>query len=276
MKKIGVIGHGLMGRGIIHTFAACGFTVIGVKRRENDRRFSDYLRNELEKGRITPKEHGEILSRVEVTSDIEKVADCRIVIECINEIIKYKTDLFAKLDKICSQETIFASNTSSIPIGKLGSCTNRHDRVIGLHFMSPTTIMKLVEIIESMETSDETLKTAIDITEAIGKTPVVVKDFPGFVSSRLGASIINEAIHILMQGVTDAKSVDQIAQLGLNLPMGPLRLADNIGLDVVLNTIDSLYRNYGDSKYRVPALLRVMVETGYLGKKTGRGFYSYG
>ena len=234
------------------------------------------MQNELEKGRITLKEHGEILSRVEVTSDIEKVADCRIVIECINEIIKYKTDLFAKLDKICSQETIFASNTSSIPIGKLGSCTNRHDRVIGLHFMSPTTIMKLVEIIESMETSDETLKTAIDITEAIGKTPVVVKDFPGFVSSRLGASIINEAIHILMQGVTDAKSVDQIAQLGLNLPMGPLRLADNIGLDVVLNTIDSLYRNYGDPKYRVPALLRVMVETGYLGKKTGRGFYSYG
>ena len=275
IKKVAVIGHGLMGRGIIHSHALHGFKVVAVKRREDDHRLIDYFQRELDKKRLKQEEYDEILSNIEITTDISKVKDCQLVIESIIEDVEIKQALFKELDRICLPETILASNTSSIPIGKIGKATSRPDKIIGLHYMSPVPAMKLVEIVKSMETSEETLKIVTNTTNEISKIPVVVNDFPGFVVSRLVGALINEAIHILMQGVADVEAIDAIAKLGMNLPMGPLQLADEVGLDVGLNTLDSLYHHFKDPKYSACPLMRMMVETGYLGKKNGKGFYSY-
>lgn len=275
INKIGVIGHGLMGRGIIHLCALHNIEIIAVKRREDDQRLHDYFRREIKKGRLTQGKYKEMMQRIEITTDLSKVSNCQIIIECISEIAEAKKTLFKELDKICSPETILCSNTSSVIIGKLASVTNRPDRVIGLHYMSPVLVMKLVEVIKTIDTSEETVSIASNFIKKISKVPVVVNDFPGFVSSRLGASLVNEAAYILIQGVADAEAIDTIAKLGLNLPIGPLRLADEVGLDITLNVLDNLYHNYKDSKYSACPLIRVLVESGYLGKKNGKGFYSY-
>lgn len=275
IKEVAVVGHGLMGRGVIHTFASHGFKVVAVKRRVNDHRLDSYFQREIQRGRLTQEEYERINENIKVTTDIQEVESSQIIIENIQEDPMAKIKLFEQLDDICPSDTIFSSNTSSIPIGKLGKDTSRPDKFIGFHFMSPVPIMELVEIVRSMETSDETLDKIIQLSKEINKVPVVVKDFPGFASSRLVSTLVNEAAHIYMQGVAEAEDIDTIAKLGMNLPIGPLRLADEVGLDITLNTLDSLYENYKDSKYRACPLIRVMVETGHLGRKSGKGFYSY-
>ena len=198
-----------------------------------------------------------------------------LVIENINEIVEQKQELLKKLDEICPPDVILASNTSSISIGKLGSVTKRKDKIVGLHYMSPVPVMKLVEVVKSMDTSDETIKFVTEITEKIDKIPIVVKDFPGFVVSRLVAALINEAANIYQEGVANVEEIDTIAKLGMNLPMGPMQLADEIGLDIAVNTMDSLFQSFKDPKYRVCPQIRMLCENGYLGKKTGKGFYTY-
>lgn len=273
--KVAVIGHGLMGRGIIHSYASHGFKVIAIKRRKHDERLKEYFQREVEKKRLAKEKYHEILANIHVSTDITEVADCQLVIECISEDQEKKQLLFSKLDSICQSETILASNTSSIAIGKFTKVTNRPDKIVGLHYMSPVPLMELVEIIKTPETSEETLKTVVEITERIRKVPIVINDFPGFISSRLVVSLINEAANILMQGVTDVVSIDMIAKLGLNLPMGPLQLADEIGLDIVSNVMNSMYQSFEDSKYITCPLIKEMVEADHLGKKNGKGFYSY-
>ena len=274
-KPVAVIGHGLMGRGVIHSYAENGFKVIAVKRRENDNRLEDHFEHEIKKGRLTKEKYNDIKNNIHSTTDLTKLAECDLIIENISEKVEQKLELFDKLENICPAETIFATNTSSIPIGKLAQKTKRPDRVIGLHYMSPVQVMPLVEIVKGLETSEKTLNTCIEINKEINKEPVVVKDFPGFVASRLVSIIVNEASFIFMQGVADAESIDEIARLGMNLPIGPLKLADLVGLDTALYTLDSLFDNFKDPKYRANPLLRTMVESGHLGKKTGKGFYNY-
>ena len=275
INKIAVIGHGMMGRGIIHSFAIHQFEIIAIKKRSEDQRFHEYLKNEVEKTRISKADYNEILSKVTTTIDIEEAAECDLVIESISENIEEKSKLFSVLGEICKPEAILATNTSSISIGKFGDLARRPDKIVGLHYMSPVPLMKLVEIIKTLETSEETILTAVEITKRISKIPIIVNDFPGFVSSRLVASLINESANILMQGVADVESIDNIAKLGLNLPVGPLQLADEVGLDVVINSIDAMYQTYRDTKYCACPLIRRMVEAGYLGKKNGKGFYNY-
>lgn len=273
--KIAVIGLGLMGKGIVHAFASHGFEVVAVRRREEDQRLDRYFETEVERGRLTQSERAEISRKITPTTDIRLTADCGVIVECIYEDPEAKRDLFSRLDRVCAPETIFASNTSSIPIAQLRENTSRRDRFVGIHFMSPVPVMKLVEIVRDSETSVETLGAAVELSKRIGKTPIVVKDSPGFVSSRLFSSYIAEAIHILTQGVSDAESIDTIAKLGMNLPIGPLKLADEIGLDIVLNVMESLHEGLGDSRYLVPQLLRTMVANGCFGKKSGKGFFEY-
>ena len=274
-EKIGVIGHGLMGRGIIHSFAENGFDVIAIKRRENDTRLEDHFQHEIKKGRLASNRYTQIKKHITETTDLSEVSNCKLIIENISENVAEKVALFHKLETLCDSETIFATNTSSIPIGIMAKKTKRPDKVIGLHYMSPVQVMKLVEIVKGLETSKETLNTCIRINKLINKTPIVVKDFPGFVASRLVSTLVNEAAFIYMQGVADVEEIDEIAKLGMSLPIGPLKLADLVGLDTTLYTLDSLFENFKDPKYRANPLLRTMVNSGHLGRKTGKGFYNY-
>ncbi|MFC5047003.1 3-hydroxyacyl-CoA dehydrogenase family protein [Aquimarina hainanensis] len=274
-EKIGVIGHGLMGRGIIHSYAENGFEVVAVKRRDNDTRLEDHFRHEIKKGRLEEEQYTTIKKQITSTTDLSAIADCQLIIENISENVAEKVALFDTLENLCPPETIFATNTSSIPIGKMAKKTKRPEKVIGLHYMSPVQVMDLVEIVKGLETSKETLDTCIAINKQINKVPVVVKDFPGFVASRLVSTLVNEASFIYMQGVAEAEAIDEIAKLGMNLPVGPLKLADLVGLDTALYTLDSLFENFKDPKYRANPLLRTMVESGHLGRKTGKGFYDY-
>ncbi len=273
--KIGVIGHGLMGRGIIHSYAENGFEVVAVKRRDNDTRLEDHFQHEMHKGRLAEATYERIQQNIMSTTDLSQITSCDLIIENISENVAQKVALFDQLETMCPPTTIFATNTSSIPIGKMAKKTKRPDKVIGLHYMSPVQVMDLVEIVKGLETSEETLDTCIAINKQINKVPVVVKDFPGFVASRLVSTLVNEASFIYMQGVADAEAIDEIAKLGMNLPVGPLKLADLVGLDTALYTLDSLFENFKDPKYRANPLLRTMVESGHLGRKTGRGFYNY-
>ncbi|RLF30054.1 MAG: 3-hydroxybutyryl-CoA dehydrogenase [Thermoplasmata archaeon] len=280
IEKIGVAGAGVMGHGIALVAAQSGYQVVlqdikdeFVKKGIN--KIEKFLDKGIEKGKITKEEKNTIMSNIKGTTDLQKLKDVDLIIEAIFENREAKKELFQQLDKICKKNTIFASNTSTIPITDLASATKRPEQFIGMHFMNPVPLMKLVEVIRGLKTSDETADTIKNIAKKMGKTPVEVNDGPGFVSNRVLIPMINEAIFCLMEGIGTAESIDNVMKLGMNHPMGPLELADLIGLDVCLDIMNVLYEGFNDSKYRPCPLLKKMVQAGYLGRKTGRGFYEY-
>ncbi|MCL4424826.1 MAG: 3-hydroxybutyryl-CoA dehydrogenase [Firmicutes bacterium] len=277
---IAVIGAGQMGSGIAQVAAQAGYRVIlrDIKEEFVARGISlikGNLTRSVDKGKLAAEERESILGRINSTVDLGPVAQAQVVIEAIVESLGQKRELFAVLDGLCPPETVFASNTSSLPITELASTTQRPDRFIGMHFMNPVPVMKLVEIIKGMATSEETFASVKDLAEKMGKTTVAVNDYPGFVSNRILLPMINEAIFCLYEGVASAEDIDNVMKLGMNHPMGPLALADLIGLDTCLSIMEVLYEGFRDSKYRPCPLLRKMVKAGYLGRKTGRGFYQY-
>jgi 3-hydroxybutyryl-CoA dehydrogenase len=281
IKTIGVVGAGQMGGGIAQVAAACGFQVImnDISQGLLDMGVSTIGKNlerQVQKERMTVAERQEVLSRIKGTLQLTEMAAAEIVIEAATEDEQVKLSIFTKLDKICRSGVILASNTSSIPITRIASATKRPDLVIGMHFMNPVPVMRLVEIIRGLATSEGTFQVTKDLAIKMGKTPVEANDFPGFISNRVLMPLINEAIYALLEGVGTAEAIDQVIKLGLNHPMGPLELADLIGLDTCLAIMRTLYEGFGDPKYFPCPLLKKYVEAGYLGKKTGRGFYSYG
>jgi 3-hydroxybutyryl-CoA dehydrogenase len=280
MKQIVVIGAGTMGNGIAHTAAASGFdvTLIDVAEAFLERGMSTIstnLQRGVDKGKMTADEKQQILGRIKATSDVNAAANADIVIEAIIENLAAKTELFAKLDSITGADCILASNTSSISITKIAAATKRPDKVIGMHFMNPVPVMTLVEVIRGIATSDETYARVAEVSIALGKTAIEVNDYPGFISNRVLMPMINEAIFALFEGVATAESIDGVMKLGMNHPMGPLTLADFIGLDVCLAILRVLEEGFGDPKYRPCPLLVKMVDAGWLGRKSGRGFYDY-
>ncbi len=280
IKTIGVVGAGTMGNGIGHAAAQSGHQVILVDLETSfvERGMETISRNlqrGVDKERMTAAEKDEILGRIRSGTDRQLLAEADFIVEAIAEQFEAKAELFQQLDEITRPEVILATNTSSISITKLGAASRRPERFIGMHFMNPVPVMKLVEIIRGLETSDETYRTVHALAEKMGKTAVEVNDAPGFVSNRVLLPMINEAIFALMEGVGTAESIDTVMKLGMKHPMGPLQLADFIGLDVCLQIMDVLYDGFGDPKYRACPLLRKMVDAGRLGKKSGRGFHDY-
>jgi len=280
INAIGVIGAGTMGNGIAQVAARAGLSVVmhdvnDELLRKGMSAIDRSLQRDVEKQRITVEEKRQIVSRITPSTELTDVRNADFVVEAITENIAVKSDLFARLDRIVRDEVILASNTSSISITKLGAATSRADRFIGMHFMNPVPVMKLVEIIRGIATSDETCSTTRELVLAMGKTAIEVNDSPGFVSNRVLMPMINEAIFSLYEGVGSAEAIDQIMKLGMNHPMGPLQLADFIGLDVCLAIMNVLYDGFNDSKYRPCPLLRKYVDAGWLGRKSGKGFYEY-
>ena len=280
IQTIGIIGAGTMGNGIAHTAARSGFKVILHDIAESflDRAVSTIAKNlerEVAKGRITANDKNAVLSRISVVTQNSALSEADFVIEAVIEDIETKLRVFEGMDRIARPDVILASNTSSISITKIASKTKRPDKVIGMHFMNPVPVMPLVEVVRGIATSDETYQMTKELAESLGKTAVEVNDFPGFVSNRVLMPMINEAVYCVMEGVGTAEAIDSVMKLGMNHPMGPLALADLIGLDVCLDIMEVLHSGLGDSKYRPCPLLRKMVDAGHLGRKSGRGFYKY-
>jgi len=280
IQKVVVVGAGTMGAGIAQVFAMKGFEVI---LRDLDEKFvkngltniEKSLNKFVEKGKITEEEKNRILERIKTTVKLSDCGEGDIVIEAIVENADLKKNLFRELNTLVKASAIFASNTSSISITELAAASGRSDKFIGMHFMNPVPLMKLVEVIKGAQTSEETTRTIIELCKRLDKVPIEVNDSPGFVSNRVLMPMINEAIFCVYEGVGTPEAVDSIMKLGMNHPMGPLELADLIGLDVCLSILEVLYTNFNDPKYRPCPLLRKMVRAGYLGRKTGRGFYRY-
>jgi 3-hydroxybutyryl-CoA dehydrogenase len=280
MKKVTVIGGGTMGNGIAHTAAATGFevTLIDVSEEILQRAVSTItsnLQRGVDKGKMTAEDRDATLGRIRAVSDLGAAAESDVVVEAIIENLDAKTQVFKQLDQITRPECILASNTSSISITKIAAATKRPEQVIGMHFMNPVPVMTLVEVIRGIATSDDTYRRVEDLAKQMGKTPIEVNDYPGFISNRVLMPMINEAIFSLYEGVATREAIDGVMKLGMNHPMGPLTLADFIGLDVCLAILRVLEEGFGDPKYRPCPLLVKMVDAGWLGKKSGRGFYEY-
>ncbi len=279
-QNVAVIGGGTMGNGIAHVFAQYGFsvTLIDVKQEFLDRALKTITANferQVKKGLLAEDVKGAALGRIGGSLDMGAAAKAALVVEAVVENRDTKAEIFRKLDDICPPATILATNTSSISITEIAAFTKRPEKVIGMHFMNPVPVMKLVEVIRGHATSDETTKAVEDLAVKLEKTPVEVNDFPGFISNRVLMPMINEAVYALMEGVATKESIDTVMKLGMNHPMGPLALADLIGLDTCLSIMQVLHDGFSDTKYRPCPLLKKMVAAGHLGRKTGRGFYVY-
>lgn len=280
MQRIMVIGAGQMGSGIAQVCAQAGYNIVlnDLKSEFVERGLAVINKNlsrQVDKNKLTAEQKDEVLARITPSTTLQDAEGVDLVIEAAVENMEIKTKIFAQLDEIAPENTILASNTSSLPITEIAAATKRPEKVIGMHFMNPVPVMKLVEIIRGLATADEVYQTIEDITKKIGKVPVEVEDFPGFVANRILMPMINEAIYTLYEGVATKESIDEVMKLGMNHPMGPLTLADFIGLDTCLYIMETLYDGFGDPKYRPCPLLRKYVKAGWLGKKSGRGFYVY-
>ncbi len=280
IKHVGVIGAGTMGNGIAHVFARGGYSVVlcDVEQRFLERGIATITKNldrEVAKNKITAEDKASALKKIEPVTDRAELANCDFIVEAATEKFEIKTEIFRDLDRLARPEVILASNTSSISITKLAALTKRPDKVIGMHFFNPVPVMKLVEVIRGLATSEETFATVRDLAVKLDKTPVEVNDAPGFVSNRVLMPLLNEAMYAVMEGVATAEAVDEVFKLGMAHPMGPLTLADFIGLDVCLDIMRVMQEGLGDPKYRPCPLLIKMVDAGWLGRKSGRGFYKY-
>ncbi|MDG5471147.1 3-hydroxybutyryl-CoA dehydrogenase [Jeotgalibacillus sp. ET6] len=280
IKKVMVIGAGQMGGGIAQVCAQAGYevTLNDIKDDFLERGIAGIEKNlsrSVEKGRMTEEEKNDCLARISRSTDIQDASHADIIIEAAVENMTVKTEIFKKLDQAAPAHAILATNTSSLPITEIAAATKRPEKVIGMHFMNPVPVMKLVEIIRGLATTDEVYLAVEEMTRTLNKAPVEVNDFPGFVSNRILMPMINEAIYTLFEGVATKEAIDDVMKMGMNHPMGPLQLADFIGLDTCLYIMEILHEGFGDSKYRPCPLLRKYVKAGWLGKKTGRGFYVY-